>query len=194
MVNYQINLAKSVTSTLEERTKVYHGMITYLFACAVGLVYVTFLAASNMMDAYNSGRTRKEMIESYSAASSFSETFCKNPEKAYNDLKLYAADLALLQTAFSQRTHFLPVLTQLFFQFPNDVAVRNLEAYADQKNITFELIGPVESVKEQQARWSQNKKLNQLVLNIKQVKSGQYEVNGLSVPFVKFECILKKKV
>lgn len=192
MVDYRINLAKTVTSTLEQRTRFYNSMIIYLTVCAAGLVYVAYLASYNVMDAYKSGRERKAMVESYSAASEFSKTFYRNPSKAYDDLQLYAADLELLKTAFSQRTHFLPVLNHLFSKFPKDIAVENLEASAAENNIIFELVGPVRSVKAQQAAWNQNKELAGLVRNIKQVKSGQREVNGQPVPFVRFECILKK--
>ncbi len=191
MVDYQINLAKTVTSTPEQRRKFYNGMILYLAVCAAGMVYVAYLASSNVMEAYSASRQRGRMVKAVTSSSDFSKTFYKDPDKAYEELKLYAADLALLKTAFAQRTHFLPVLNQLFANFPEDVAVENLEASAANNNIAFGLVGPGKSVKAQQEAWGQNAELNGLVHSIKQVKSESKTVGGQPVYFVRFECILK---
>jgi len=191
MVDYRINLAKTVVSTPEQRRKFYNGMIIYLSLCAAGLVYVAYLASSNVMEAYNAGRQRRHMVKAASSVSGFSKTFYKNPDKAYDELKLYAGDLALLKTAFAQRTHFLPVLNQLFADFPEDVAVESLEASATGNRIAFGLVGPGKSVKAQQLAWKQNSGLNGLVRSIKQVKGEQRTVGGQLVYFVKFECVLK---
>lgn len=191
MVDYHINLAKSVTSTPEQRRKFYNGMILYLSLCAAGLVYVAYLASANVMEAYGANRQRRNMVKAVSSVSGFSKSFYKNPDKAYSELQLYAADLVLLKTAFAQRTHFLPVLTQLFSDFPEDVAVESLEASADRKHIVFGLVGPGKSVKAQQLAWRQNAELNGLVRSIKQVKGEQRMVGGQPVYFVKFECVLR---
>ena len=173
MVDYRINLAKSVVSTPEQRRKFYNGMMIYLVFCAAGLVYVAYLASANVMEAYSASRQRRQMVKAVSTASGFSKSFYKNPDEAYDELQLYAEDLALLKTAFAQRTHFLPVLSQLFANFPEDVGVENLEVSADQKRVVFELVGPGKSIKAQRAVWKQNAELNGLVVNnnIKQVKS-----------------------
>lgn len=191
MVDYRINLAKAVTSTPEQRRTFYNGMIIYLSVCAAGLVYVAYLASANVMEAYSASRQRRQMVKTASSVSGFSKTFYKNPDKAYEELQLYAADLALLKTAFAQRTHFLPVLNQLFADFPEDVAVESLEASAAKNSVTFGLVGPGKSVKAQQVAWKQNSGLNGLVRSIKQVKGEQRMVGGQPVYFVKFECVLK---
>ena len=191
MVDYRINLAKSITSSPEQRQKIYHGMIIYLSCCAAGLVYTAYLASANVMEAYSAGRQRRSMIKSVSASSDFSKTFYKNPGKTYEELELNARSLESLKTAFAQRTHFLPVLNQLFTDFSIDVAVESLEASSAQNIITFGLVGPGKSVKAQQLAWKQNAKLNGLVRSIKQVKGEQRAVGGQSVYFVKFECMLK---
>ena len=191
MVDYRINLAKTVVSTPEQRRKFYNGMMIYLVFCAAGLVYVAYLASSNMIEAYSASHQRRQMVKAVSSASGFSKTFYKNPDKAYDELKLYAEDLVLLKTAFAQRTHFLPVLNQLFADFPEDVAMENLEASAGQNSIAFGLVGPGKSVKAQQLAWKQNSGLNELVRSIKQVKGEQRTVGGQLVYFVKFECVLK---
>ena len=191
MVDYRINLAKTVVSTPEQRRKFYNGMMIYLVFCAAGLVYTAYLASSNVIEAYSASRQRRQMVKAVSSASGFSKTFYKNPDKAYDELKLYAEDLATLKTAFAQRTHFLPVLNQLFADFPEDVAVENLEASVAGNSIAFGLVGPGKSVKAQQLAWKQNAELNALVRSIKQVKGEPRTVAGLPVYFVKFECVLK---
>ncbi len=191
MVDYRINLAKTVVSTPEQRRKFYNGMIIYLSVCAAGLVYVAYLASANVMEAYSAGRQRRGMVKAVSSASGFSKTFYKNPGKAYEELELYATDLALLKTAFAQRTHFLPVMNQLFADFPEDVAVESLAASSAKNSIVFGLVGPGKSVKAQQVAWKQNAELNGLVRSIKQVTGEQRMVGGQPVYFVKFECVLK---
>jgi hypothetical protein len=192
MVDYRINLAKTVTSTPEQRRKFYHGMILYLSLCAAGLVYTAYLASANIMEAYKADRQRRSLVKSVTSASDFSKTFYKDPGKAYDELKLFAQDLSLLKSAFGQRTHFLPVLNQLFAGFPEDIAVENLEASTSRNTISFGLVGPGKSVKAQQLAWSKNAKLNESVRSIKQIQGEQRMVGGQPVYFVKFECVLKK--
>ncbi len=191
MVDYRINLAKAVTSTPEQRRKFYNGMILYLSLCAAGLVYVAYLASSNVMEAYSANRQRRNMVKTVSSVSVFSKAFYKNPDKAYQELERYAEDLAVLKTAFAQRIHFLPVLNHLFSNFPEDVAVESLSATVTQNSIVFGLVGPGKSVKAQQLAWKKNTELNGLVRSIKQVSGEQRMVGGQSVYFVKFECVLK---
>lgn len=190
MVDYRINLAKTITSTPEQRRKLYNGMIIYLSLCAAGLVYTAYLASANVMEAYSAGRQRRTMIKAVSSASGFGDTFYKNPQKALSELELYADDLTMLKTAFAQRTHFLPVLNQLFADFPENVAVENLEASAKRKTIAFGLVGSGKSIRTRQEAWKKNEKLNKLV-RIKQIKSEQRMVGGQSVYSVKFEGELK---
>lgn len=193
MVDYRINLAKTVVSTPEQRRKFYNGMILYLALCAAGLVYVAYLASANMLDARRANKERQSTIEAVSAATYVGKSFFKNPDQAYEELLLYAADLELLTSAFSQRTHFLPVLSQLFTDFPEDVRVEALEASAENNSINYALVGPLESVKKQQSSWKQNDELKGLVSSIKQVKSKQYdEVGDQALYLFQFECILKK--
>ena len=63
MVDYRINLAKSVTSTPEQRRKFYNGMILYLSVCAAGLVYVAYTASFNIKEGYRANRQRKQMVD-----------------------------------------------------------------------------------------------------------------------------------
>ena len=191
MIDFHINLAKTITSTPEQRRKFYNGMILYLSLCAAGMVYVGYLASANIMEAYSANRQRRSRVKTVSSVSDFSKAFYKNPDKAYTELQAYTTDLAQLKSAFSERTHFLPVLNQLFNDFPEDVAVESLEASAAKNSITFGLVGSGKSVKAQQVAWRKNAKLNGLTRSIKQVKGEQRTVGGQAVYFVKFECILK---
>jgi hypothetical protein len=185
-------LAKSITSTPEQRRKFYHGMILYLSLCAAGLVYTAYLASANVMEAYKADHQRRNLVRTVTASSDFSKTFYKSPGRAYDELQLYAKDLSLIRQAFAQRTHFLPVLNQLFIDFPEDITVEDLDASAARSTISFGLVGPGKSVKAQQLAWRQNEKLMQTVRSIKQMQGEQRMVDGQPVYFVKFECILKK--
>ncbi len=191
MVDYRINLAKTVTSTPEQRRKFYNGMILYLSVCAAGMVYVAYLASANVMDAYRTDRQRRAMIKTASSASSFSKAFYKNPDKAYHELQLYATDLSLLKTVCIERTHFLPVFNQLFSKFPKNLTIESLSASSAKNKITFGLVGPGKLVREQQVMWKKNIELNGLVRSIKQVTGEQRMVGNQSVYFVKFECVLR---
>ena len=192
MVDFRINLAKTVTSTPEHRRKLYNGMIIYLAICAAGLVYVAYLASFNVVDASRANHQRRLLVSTDRTVSDFGKTFYRNPDKALGELKLYASDLALLKEVFSQRTHFVPVLNELFANFPKDVAVESLDASAEKKSITFGLVGSSKSVKELQAAWKQSAELGEFVHSIKQVKGELRMLGGQPVYFVKFECILKK--
>ncbi len=193
MVDYHINLAKTLTSTPEQRRRLYNGMILYLFLCAIGMIYTAYTASSSVMDAYRSDRQRRSRIKAVSSVSDFGKAFYKNPDKAYIELQLYAGDLDLLKTALGQRTHFLPVLNQLFSDFPDDVAVESLTASVSKNSVVFGLVGSGKSVKAQQLAWKKNTNLNKLVSSIKQVTGEQRMVAGKPVYFVRFECILKKQ-
>lgn len=190
MVDYRINLAKTITSTPEQRRKFYNGMIIYLALCAAGLVYTAYRASDNVMSAYSAEKQRRSMVKAVSSASGFGRAFYRNPQKAYSELELYAEDLTLLKAAFAQRTHFLPVLNQIFTDFPKEIVVENLEASAARKTITFGLVGPGKSIRARQEAWKKNKKLNELV-RIKQVKSEQEMVDNQLVFSVSFEGELK---
>jgi hypothetical protein len=100
--------------------------------------------------------------------------------------------MVLLKAALAERTHFLPVMMQLFSKFPKDVVIEGLDASSAQHSIVFGLVGPSESVKELQTVWKQNTELNQLVESIKQVAGEMRVVAGEPVYFVKFECVIKK--
>ncbi|MCF7818269.1 MAG: hypothetical protein K9M54_10345 [Kiritimatiellales bacterium] len=192
MVDYRINLARTATSTPEQRRKFYNGMILYLAACAAGLVYVAYSASLNVLEAYRENRQRRFLEKSVTDVSEFSKTFYRNPDKAYQELQQYSADMALLKAALAERTHFLPVMKQLFTNFPKDVAIENLDASSAQHSIVFGLVGPSKSVKDLQTTWKQNAELNGLVESIRQVTGEVRVVAGEPVYFVKFECVLKK--
>ena len=192
MVDYRINLARTVTSTPEQRRKFYNGMIIYLAVCAAGLVYVAYSASLNVMEAYRENRDRRFLVKTIADVSEFSQGFFRNPQAAYNELQQYSADMALLKASLAERAHFLPVMTQLFSTFPKDVAIESLEASSVQHSIVFGLVGSSKSVKDLQAVWKQNAELNELVDSIKQVTGEVRVVAGEPVYFVKFECILKK--
>lgn len=192
MVDYRINLAKSLTSTPEQRRRFYNGILMYLVLCAAALVGTSYLASVNVIEAYRAERQRRNLVSAMSSASKYSKTFYKDPQKAYEELNRFSQDLVLLREAFVQRTHFLPVLNQLFADFPEDIALDRLEASAEENTISFDLVGPGKSVRAQQVAWRQNEELGRLVNGVRQVKGEQRTIDGKPAYIANFECVLKK--
>jgi hypothetical protein len=152
---------------------------------------VSFLTSRNVKEALDARQHRRGLISTINAISEYSTTFFRNPKKAQEELKSYAADLEKLKKAFAERTHFLPVLNHLFLDFPDDLGVESLEASAERGSISFGLVGSSKSVKKQQGIWRENEELDQLVSGIKQNKLEQRMVGENSVYFVQFECTLR---
>jgi hypothetical protein len=197
MTDYRINLAKSVASSPGERQKFYNGMLIYLALCAVAMVYVAYLTSINIIDAYQASKQSHVLVKGVSAASDFSETFYKDPGQAYRELEVYASDLEILRLALSQRSHFLPVMSQLFSGFPEDVALQGLTASADSKKISFGLVVPLsdqekgDPVRQLQTLWNANEELMQRVQGIRPITGERRMVGGQPAFFVQFECVLK---
>ena len=197
MTDFRINLAKTSVSSAEERQKFYNGMLVYLVLCAAVLVYVAYLSSVHIMEAYHANKENRMLVKTVSASSSFSKAFYKSPEKAYQNLEVYAADLDVLRTALSQRSQFLPVMSQLFSDFPEDVALQSLSASANSKKLSFGLALPLsdrekgDPVRKLQASWSGNEALMQQVHSIRPVTGERRMVGDRPTFFVQFECILK---
>ena len=197
MTDYRINLAKTIVSSPEERQKFYNGMLIYLVLCAAAMVYTAYFSASNLQKAHRTNQQNQALVQSVSTASGFSKTFYKNPEEAYEQLNTYATDLEVLRTALAQRSHFLPVMTQLFSDFPDNVALQGLTASAVNKKISFGLVLPLsdqtkaDPVRQLQTKWNGNKELMQRVQSIRPITGERRMVGDQPVFFVQFECTLK---
>ena len=197
MTDFRINLAKTMVSSSEERQKFYNGMLIYLVVCAAAMVYVAYLTSVNISEAYRANKENRMLVKTVSASSAFSKEFYKNPKKAYQNLDVYAADLEILRAALSQRSHFLPVMSQLFSDFPADVALQGLLASASSKKLSFGLVLPLsdrekgDPVRKLQASWNGNEALMQKVYSIRAITGERRMFGDTPAFFVQFECILK---
>jgi len=197
MADFNINLAKSMVSTPEQRQQFYNRMLIYLVICAAAMVYVAYLASLNLVDVARANRDRQMLVSVDAAVSEYGKEFYINPETTYQELDAYAKDLETLRDLLLQRAHFLPVLNQLFLDFPDDVALQNLTATASTKTIQFGLVAPYRDrmgespVAKLQAQWKANNELLNRTTGVRQVTSERRLVGDMAAVFVKFECVLK---
>ncbi|MEA2068886.1 MAG: hypothetical protein U9P12_06785 [Verrucomicrobiota bacterium] len=197
MADFRINLAKTVVNSPEERQKFYNGMLIYLVLCAAAMVYVAYLSSINLTKAYRANKQSRLLAKTVSASSGYGKAFYKNPDKVYGELDIYASDLEVLRSALSRRSHFLPVMSQLFSDFPEDVALQGLTASASSKKISFGLVVPLsdqekgDPVRQLQTLWSGNDELMQRVLSIRPITGERRMMGGQPAFFVQFECVLK---
>lgn len=197
MADFNINLAKSMVSTPEQRQRFYNRMLIYLVICAAAMVYVAFLASFNMVKVVQSNRERQARIATTSSMAESGKTFYRNPEKTYQQLDDYAKDLETLRGLLSRRVHFLPVLNQLFVDFPEDIALQSLTANATSKTVGFALVAPYRDQKGKspvsnlQTQWKGSGELLNRTTGVRQVTSERRLVGDTAAVFVKFECVLR---
>ena len=80
MVDFNINLAKSMTSSPEDRVRFYNRMLIYLVTCAALLVGTAFLSSKSMVSAIKANKERKRLVESMTQVSDYGKSFFRNPE------------------------------------------------------------------------------------------------------------------
>jgi len=197
MADFNINLAKSIVSTPEQRQTFYNRMLIYLVICAAVMVYVAYLASLNLVKFVQSNRDQQMLIRTTSTVTDYGQNFYKNPEQTYQELDTYAKDLATLRDLLLQRAQFLPVLNQLFLDFPDNVALQSLRATASSKSIQFELVAPYRDQKGEspvgklQAQWKGDKELLARTTGVRQVTSERRLVGDMAAVIVKFECVIR---
>jgi hypothetical protein len=197
MADFNINLAKTMVSSPEQRQKFYNRMMVYLVICAAAMVYVAYLASLNLVNVVTVNRERQSLIMTTSSVTEYGQTFYRNPDKTYQELDIYAKDLETLRDLLLQRAHFLPVLNQLFMDFPDNIALQKLTATASGRSIQFELVAPYRDqqgespVSKLQARWKSNKELLNRTTGVRLVTSERRLMGEMAAVIVKFECKLK---
>jgi hypothetical protein len=197
MADFNINLAKTMVSTPEERQRFYNRMLIYLVICAAALVYVSYLASLNVVEAVRSNREHQMLMGIDAAVSESGRDFYKNPDQTYEELDVRAKDLEILRGLLAKRAQFLPVLSQLFLDFPADIALQDLTATASSKTIQFGLVAPYldedgeSPISKLQAQWKGNKEILARTTGIRQVTSERRMVGDMAAVFVTFECTLR---
>lgn len=197
MVDFNINLAKSMTSTPAERARFYNRMLIYLVTCAAMLVGVAFLASRNIVQTVSAHKERVRLVDDMASASEYGKEFFKNPAQAYVEFNNYATDLETLRTALEQRSQFLPVLSQLFGDFPSNILLQSLEAKASDKSIEFKLVAPLidengnNVLGDLQKKWQDNEQLRARANAVTQITKEQEMVDQILMAYAKYKCILK---
>lgn len=197
MVDFNINLAKSMTSSQEERQRFYHRMLLYLVVCAGLMVGVAYLSSRYFISALKDNQMRKQEVTSMASISEYGKTFFEDPEQALQELSNYASDLDMLQEALEHRSEFLPVLSQLFKDFPDGIELQSLSARTDEKLITFALVAPVideagnDVLRQLQQEWQQNTELQALAQPVTQLTSEREWVGEGLVTHATYNCTLK---
>ena len=193
--DFKINLSRELTSSEEERVRFYNGMLVYLVVCAAALVFVAYLASMNIKRYIENNGARAQMLRTTAAVADIDERHFRNPNKAYAELEAYSFQLASLRKSLGQRVQLLPVVHNLFQNLPNGVALRSLSANKTKVNFGLVMPNPSEGsdpVKDLRKSWENNEELMSRVASIRPVTGERRTMNGESMFFVQFECVLKK--
>ena len=195
MVDYRINLAKTLASTPEQRQKFYNGMLIYLVTCSAIMVLTAYLSSVNMKRFVDVRAERNQILATATSVSGLQDTDFKRPDKAYNDLKEASVQIASLKQALGQRVQLLPVLHNLFRNLPDGVALQSLSADGDK--MMFDLSMPSsenagDPVRKLTQMWGKNEVLKESVFEIRPVKGERRTLGGESKFYYKFECQLKR--
>ena len=197
MADFNINLVKSMTSSPEARVRFYNRMLIYLVTCAALLVGVSYLSARNVVAALRANGDRETLIREEAAVMEFGQDFHDNPEQSLKEFTAYAADLDILRSALEQRSQFLPVLSRLFSDFPEDIVLEDLKANAADKSIEFLLVAPVideegnEVLRALQNKWRDDEELRARANAVTQVSNEREMVGDILMSYAEFKCIVK---
>jgi hypothetical protein len=195
-VDYQINLAKSLTSSNEERNRFYNGMLIYLVGCAAALVLAAYFTSINLSRYIKNRHEQRNLIRTALAVSGLEASTFKSPDRAYKELQKYSDELASLRQALGLRTQLLPIIHNLFKALPTEVELKNLTA--NKSKVIFGINVPAASesvgdpVRKLKTAWENNEQLMKHVASIRPIKGQRRTMGSESVFHVQFECILKK--
>lgn len=194
-VDYRINLAKEMTSSVGERNRFYSGMLIYLIASAIALILVTYLGNRNMTCYVDNTREYNQLLGKSSEAFGLDVSAFRNAENIYTELEAYSVKIQELKNVLGQRVPLLPVVHNLFIELPAGVTVQSLSAH--KSLLSFGLIMPppskeVDPVRNLRASWEANKELMRSVATIRPVTGERRTIENQSVFYVQFECVLNK--
>lgn len=194
--DFQINLAKDLTSSIEERTAFYNRMLIYLVLCAAGLVLVAYFASVNFMTYMNNKAAQRQLERTTIAVSAVEKSAFDDPETALLELQVYSRKIKNLKQLLGNRVQILPVIHNLFLDLPEDVALQSLNA--NRSKIEFGMVMPPPSeengdlVSEMTGIWENNEELMQRIVSLRPMTGERRTMGSKSVFFVQFECTLKK--
>ncbi len=196
MADFNINLAKDVVSSYEERVKFYNRMLIYLVGCGAAMVLVGYISAVNIQRYYVNHQALQTQMSIAAAVSGLKIDDFKNPEKIYDALAEQSVQTRTLKKALEQRTQLLPVIHNLFVDISDEVTLQSLSASRDK--IVFGLVMPSSTgesgglVRSLRATWENNDELMKRVSSIRPGTAERRNVGAGQVLFVQFECTLNK--
>ena len=196
MVDYRINLAKTLTSSPEKRLKFYNGMLIYLVTCAAIMVLVAYFSSINIKRFVDLRVERKQIEEASSALTGLDDTAFRRPELVVNEIKSLSDQIASLRNALGQRVHLLPIIHNLVLDLPKGVIFHGI--VATDRKMVFDLAMPPPSedeadpVRKLTRTWENNEFLKNNVESIRPVKGERRTVGGTSIFHYQFECIITK--
>jgi hypothetical protein len=195
-VDYRINLAKDLTSSVEDRTKFYNRMLMYLVSCAVLLVSVAYLASMNFSIYLANKAEARQLLTTAAAVSDLDQAAFKNPDTIYKELEVHSREIASLRQILGRRVQLLPVVHNLFLDLPADVSLQTLSA--NKTKVSFGLVMPLPTqdsgdlVRELKESWEKNAELMRRVNTIRPLTGERRTIGDKSLFFVQFECVLNK--
>jgi hypothetical protein len=195
-VDYRINLAKDLTSSVEDRTKFYNRMLMYLVSCAVLLVSVAYLASMNFSIYLANKAEARQLLATAAAVSDLDQAAFKNPDTIYKELEVHSREIASLRQILGRRVQLLPVVHNLFLDLPADVSLQTLSA--NKTKVSFGLVMPLPTqdsgdlVRELKESWEKNAELMRRVNTIRPLTGERRTIGDKSLFFVQFECVLNK--
>lgn len=191
MTNFNINLAKDMASTEEERVRFYNGMLIYLVACAVLLVFVTSLSSVNLKNYLNNKRERNQLILMASTVSGLDSSVFTSPDKIYDELEANSLKILSLKQALDRRVHLLPLVHNLFDNLPRGVTLQML--VADRGRVVFGLnVSSASQAADLTRAWERNNEVMSRITDYKQVKSESLKTGLQTGLYVQFEFTLKE--
>ncbi len=194
--DYRINLAKSFTSTPEQRLRFYNGMLLYLALCAAAMVLSAYFSSANIQLYLANRQERNQLLATAAAVSGLDAAVFRDPAKSYGELQASHAQVGALKQALGQRVRLLPVVHNLFAELPKGVVLQSLSANSGK--ISFGLVMPPasaesgDSFRALKESWEGNEVLMAGITGIRPVTSERRMVGTVPVLYAQFECGLKK--
>lgn len=194
MVDYRINLAKTLTSSVEERTRFYNNMLIYLLFCSSALVFVAYASTSNLLDFAGNKRAHTRLLAEASAETGVDKSAFKNTNQAYTELQAYSGRISEVRQVLGQRVELLPVVHNLFLDLPDKVVLQSFSATKDKMAFGLTMppasVGAGDPVRKLKAAWESNEELMKRVASIRPLTGERRTMGEESVFYVKFECVL----
>lgn len=195
-VDYQINLSKDLTSSPEERSRYYSGMLIYLLVCAVLLVLSGYFMSVNLKRYMTNKQELKRSMASAESVSGLSGYIFNHPDQDFEELQSVSGELASLRSVLGVRTRLLPIIHNLFQNMPSNTELENLaanrEKVAFRVNVTAASKDKEPSVSELTTAWENNEELMRYVSGFRALKAQRSRVGSRSIYNIHYECTLKK--